>query len=336
MSRIQTKLAVALAALAIGVAAAAGIAEIGPILAAAGGVLAALLLAYRLSESQQQSQADLERAHGLAAELTQELSRAQSERERLEVVLSSMVEGVLVLRSDGRIALANPRLQELFAAWGDLEGRLPLEAIRNPDVDAGLQRVRSGESPVVVECEVAGEAGEIRTLLMHAVIFEEQGAEASTAGSGIVAVFHDVSEIRQLEQVRRDFVASASHELRTPLTSIRGFADTLRAHSVSEDDLKRHLEAIVRNANRLENLVGDMLELSRIESRRVPLKPGRVDVAEMARVLIEDLGPRLRDAQLEAQLDTSGATGAWADRHALEQVLSNLMDNAVKLQRSAG
>jgi two-component system phosphate regulon sensor histidine kinase PhoR len=153
---------------------------------------------------------------------------------------------------------------------------------------------------------------------------------------GTVAVFHDVTELRHLENVRRDFIANASHELQTPLTAIRGFAETLVAHDLPWEEVRAQLQVILRNSERLENLIRDMRELSRIESRRVPLQPGEVDVAKLARALLADMEPRLKERSLEASVSDQGAALAWADRRAVDQVLSNLLDNALKYTDPGG
>jgi two-component system phosphate regulon sensor histidine kinase PhoR len=153
---------------------------------------------------------------------------------------------------------------------------------------------------------------------------------------GTVAVFHDVTELRRLESVRRDFVANASHELQTPLTAIRGFAETLVANELSREEVRGQLGVILRNSERLENLIRDMRELSRVESRRVPLQPGEVDVSKLTRALLADMEPRLREHSLEASVSDRGVVAAWADRRAVDQVLSNLLDNALKYTDPGG
>jgi two-component system phosphate regulon sensor histidine kinase PhoR len=145
-----------------------------------------------------------------------------------------------------------------------------------------------------------------------------------------------VTELRHLEQVRRDFVANVSHELRTPLTAIRGFAETLIGNDLSATEMRAQLEVILRNAERLENLIRDMRELSRIESRRVPLQPAEVDVVKITEAVLTDMEPRLKERPMEASLVDRDPVPAWADRRALEQVLSNLLDNAVKYTDPGG
>ncbi|MCG8588933.1 MAG: ATP-binding protein [Proteobacteria bacterium] len=265
----------------------------------------------------------------MAEQLGLRLAEAEAEKDRLGAVLASMVEGVLVLGPEGRVALATPRLQEQLSAWGDVAGRTVLELVRHAELADALGEAAESPTPVVREFAV-GDKGE-RHLLMNAARFPATGPRAGT-----VAVFHDVSEVRRLEEVRRDFIANASHELRTPLTAIRGFADTLLSAELQPDELKSYLEVIVRNSERLQNLMDDLLELSRIESRKVPLHPTEVDVGRLARMLVLDLGPRLEEAQLRAEVVEENPPPAYADRRAVEQVLSNLLDNAVKYSDPQG
>jgi two-component system phosphate regulon sensor histidine kinase PhoR len=170
-----------------------------------------------------------------------------------------------------------------------------------------------------------------RKIVMHAAAYPSAEHRAGT-----VAVFHDVTELQRLEQVRRDFIANASHELRTPLTSIRGFADTLLSKDTTEEERRTYLQVILRNSQRLTNLMEDLLELSRIESRKVPMRPTEVDVIRTGRILVADLEPRLREARLRIEVRATGPGGAWADRRAVEQVIANLLDNAVKYTNPGG
>jgi two-component system phosphate regulon sensor histidine kinase PhoR len=147
---------------------------------------------------------------------------------------------------------------------------------------------------------------------------------------GVVAVFHDVTEIRRLERMRRDFVANVSHELKTPLTAIRGYAETLASGGVPQDRVRSFLEVILRHADRLGALIDDLLQLSRIESRKLELHPTEVDVVRVARSLLRDLAPRLAEKGHAAEVVDAGAVAARADERALEQVLMNLLDNAIK------
>jgi len=253
-------------------------------------------------------------------------ARTAAERERLEAVLDGMVEGVLVTATDGRVQLANARLRELFDAWGEVAGRRVLEVVRRAEVAEALERAADAKEPVAIEIALANDG----LLEMHARRFPERGEV-----QGVVAVFHDVSEIRRLENHRRDFVANVSHELRTPLTAIQGFAETLRDESIDADRRRQFVDVISRNAERLRALIEDLLELSRIEGRTLPLALEPVDAAAVTSSLLRDLRPRLDARSLEASL-RGAARPVLADRRALEQVLQNLLDNAVKYTEPGG
>jgi two-component system phosphate regulon sensor histidine kinase PhoR len=265
----------------------------------------------------------------MAEQLRRRLEQASDEQARLRAVLTGMVEGVLVLDKGGRVILANPRLRELFGAWGAVEGRPALEVIRRADVESALSEAARSPEPVVREIQLSTGGG--RHLEMHAVRFPSQGPLLGT-----VAVFHDVTEIHRLEGIRRDFVANVSHELRTPLTAIRGFAETLRGSEVPAEQRRQYLDVILRHSDRLTALIEDLLELSRIEGgiRGLALEP--VDAAALARDVLQDLKPRLDSGRLQGEVRAEPAPRALADRRALEQVLLNLLDNAIKYSEPGG
>ncbi len=264
----------------------------------------------------------------MAEQLRRRLAEARNGQERLEAVLEGMVEGVLVLDRSGHVILANPRLRELFGAWGAVEGRPALEVIRRTEVDDALREAVRTAEPVSREIRLGTDGG--RQLEMYAVRFPGQGELLGT-----VAVFHDVTELRRLEGVRRDFVANVSHELRTPLTAIRGYAETLQ-DELAPEQRRQFLDVILRHADRLTALIEELLELSRIEggTRELSLEP--IDVAAMARGLLQDLKPRLDARALRAEVRAGETPRARADRRALEQVLLNLLDNAIKYSDPGG
>jgi two-component system phosphate regulon sensor histidine kinase PhoR len=267
--------------------------------------------------------------HGVTEAIAIRVGEAAHEKERLEAVLAAMVEGVLVLDERARVTLANPRLRELFGLWGDVEGRPCFELIRIPRAVDALQRALEGPDLVAVEIQDVG--AEERTLQLHAVGFPNEGPRAGT-----VAVVHDLTAVRQLDKVRRDFVANASHELKTPLTAIRGFAETLLSNGVSEEELQRYLGVISRNAERMDSLIDDLLTLSRIESGGSKLEMHPVDVHEVASQLVEDLAGRFASASIEGTVVGEASLLALADKRSLEQVLSNLLDNGLKYTDPGG
>jgi two-component system phosphate regulon sensor histidine kinase PhoR len=267
----------------------------------------------------------------LAEQLRERLHEITTEREQLRAVLNGMVEGVLVTDAVGRIILANDRFREFYGAWGDVVGRSVLEAIRDAELDEIMGEAGRGDDPVSSEI-VVGRGG-ARTLRVHVVRFPARAG----ARMGSVAVFHDVSELARLERVRRDFVANASHELRTPLAAIRGYSETLLSgNDLSEADRRSYIEIIDRHSRRLGNLVGDLLELSKIESREVNLEFATVDVEALARRMVEDSRDRFAKQELTVKVWAEGPVQAWADSQAVEQILTNLLDNAVKYTEPQG
>ncbi|HTO53756.1 MAG TPA: ATP-binding protein [Myxococcota bacterium] len=258
----------------------------------------------------------------MAGDLEQSHGEISAERDRLETVLRVMVEGVLVVDHELRIVLANPRVRELLATRGELEGRRPLEAIRSAEVHDVLSEALATHGPVRRELELA--AADRRVLGVQAASFSIAGAK------GAVAVFHDMTEVRRLETVRRDFVANASHEIKTPLTAIRGFAETLLGAELEPADRRKYLQVILSHSERLSRLVEDLLELSRLESGATKLEPQSLDVAALAARLCEELAPRIRERGFDVRVHGAGSPRAFADRRAVEQILQNLLDNALK------
>jgi two-component system phosphate regulon sensor histidine kinase PhoR len=258
----------------------------------------------------------------MAVDLEQSHGEISAERDRLETVLRVMVEGVLVVDDELRIILANPRVRELLGARADLEGRRPLEAFRSADVHDLLAEALASEAPVKREIALGG--AERRVLGVQAASFAIAGAK------GAVAVFHDMTEVRRLETVRRDFVANASHEIKTPLTAIRGFAETLLGAPLPEREARNYLQVILNHSERLTRLVEDLLELSRLESGSHKLAPSSLDVAALASRLCDELEPRIRERGFDVYVQGEGAPRALADARAVEQILSNLLDNALK------
>ena len=267
----------------------------------------------------------------MSEQLRERAELATREKEQLQAVLNGMVEGVLVVDPDQRILLGNQHLRDFFGVASDLRGRTALEAIRHAELAEVLKAAENSDEPVSRAIEVAHPVH--RTLRVHAVRLPPGGA----ARAGTVAVLHDVTELMQLEKMRREFVANASHELRTPLAAIRGFAQTLLGSPVLSDaDRRAYLEVIDRHARRLSAIVGDLLELSKIESRETSVERVAIDTVKLAETLLHDWRPRLEEKQLSATLTSERPGIAWADPQACEQILSNLLDNAIKYTEPGG
>lgn len=138
------------------------------------------------------------------------------------------------------------------------------------------------------------------------------------------------SELRRVDEVRRDFIANASHELRTPLTSIQGFADILASSEVNREERAQYLDVIVRNAQRMSSLIDDLLILSRIESGSSELERADLDIRRVVETVLADFAPRFKEASIEVNLHGGPIPHCRADRDAVEQILSNLLSNAAR------
>ena len=258
----------------------------------------------------------------LADSLAHTLGELRAERDLLQGILNGMQEGVLVLDAHGRFALVNRALRDILLVGDDVIGKRPLEVIRHAELPELIARAQRADGPVSAEIEVAGMKP--RRLLAQALRLREPG--------GLLMVFFDVTELRRLETLRRDFVANVSHELRTPVTAVRSAAETLRAGASKDPDAAgRFLDIIDRNAERLQQLVDDLLDLTRIESRQFRLRVEEVDLLPTVQQIVEPLRLRADKKKIALKVDIGPEVPpVKADRRALQQVLTNLIDNAVK------
>ncbi len=249
-----------------------------------------------------------------------ELRREQAETAAL---VESMVEGVIAADERGRIVTANPAARRMFGY--ELAGSLP-------DLPE-LFRVKAARE--VVDAVLRGQAVQDRELVIdeRAVLMNARPLPSG----GAVLVIHDLTELRRLEAVRRDFVANVSHELKTPLTSISGYAETLLADTPDADTTRRFLATILDNARRMQRLVDDLLDLARIESGRWQPELEAVEVAAAARETWNELtdGGAAQAVEFGVDID-AGAAMVMADADALHQVLTNLIDNSLRYSAAGG
>ncbi|MEE3326493.1 MAG: ATP-binding protein [Myxococcota bacterium] len=259
------------------------------------------------------------------------LLQAEQEKGQLEAVLTSMAEGVLVLDSENKVLLANPPLREVLSLWGDVIGRPVEEIMRIPEITGTLAEVRQSGETQFKEIRLTKPLE--RVLLVHFVAFPRE-----ESNKGTVLVFHDVTETHRVDEIRRDFIANASHELRTPLTAIQGFADTLASSQELAPDKKQgYLDVIARNAQRMSNLIDDLMALSRIESGKEHFSPISLDVGRLIAMLMDDFRPQFVRAEIEARFhNTAEPSLIRADPSAVEQILTNLLTNAARYTDPGG
>ncbi|HJL17815.1 MAG TPA: ATP-binding protein [Sandaracinaceae bacterium LLY-WYZ-13_1] len=261
----------------------------------------------------------------MADQLVERFEEVRREEERLRTILDAMVEGVMVTDPDGRIVLTNAALVRL--AGGRAEGRTAVEAIRSAELHEAVRAGLEGRATEVdFELSVGGRR---RSIAAQTSPMPGRG--------GVVAVLHDVTQLKRADAVRRDFVANASHELRTPLTAIRGFAETLRDGALHDERMAtRFLANIADNASRLQGLVEDLLELSRAESPDSEVELAPLDLLEAAARALHGLERRAAEKGQQLELDGAVSVTALGDARAIDHVLLNLVDNAIKYTPDGG
>jgi two-component system phosphate regulon sensor histidine kinase PhoR len=257
----------------------------------------------------------------LATNLRDSLRDLRSERDLLRGILASMQEGVLVVDRDDHLIHMNPAIRSMLLLGEDALDRPLIEVIRNADLIEMLDRTRKGAGRSAVELELGG--FKPRRLLAHASPLPDRTGD-------MLIVLVDVTNLRKLESIRKDFVANASHELRTPVASIRSAAETLRSALDDPDSAIGFVDILERNAERLQQLVEDLLDLSRIESREFSLRYESVDLGGFFDHVLPLHQDRFNSKSMPLLRNIPAGTSVHADRRALEMIFSNLLDNAVK------
>lgn len=246
-----------------------------------------------------------------------------------DAVLSSMVEGVLAVDSQSRIINMNDSAGRLLGVSpSEAQGRPVYEVIRNIDLRGFVTRALSSEG--AIEDEIAlREAGSERHMQAHGATLRDE----KDGVSGALVVLNDMTRLRRLERVRRDFVANVSHELKTPVTSIKGFVETLLDGAVDNpEDARRFLGITLKQADRLNAIIEDLLMLSRLEQdeerRELTFEP--VDVRKAIDAAIEACSLKSQEKSVEVEVDCPADLRAKMNLPLVEQALINLIDNAIK------
>jgi two-component system, OmpR family, phosphate regulon sensor histidine kinase PhoR len=256
----------------------------------------------------------------------------RQERNQSAAVLASMSEGVVVIGADRRVIFCNAAFCRAVnievATW---EGRPVVEVIPNADLLNVVEQVRAVDAPITSELVI----GSVRTKSFAVTAAPIRSPDTA---SGSVIVLHDISELRRLERARRDFVANVSHEFKTPLTSIQGFAETLLSGALEDAEHSRKFVEIIReNALRLGRLTDDLLKLAQIEAGKLELQRQPVAISSLIQPCLEVA--RLEADQKSLIIETDCAADlplVNGDSLSLQQVLQNLLDNAVRYSPTGG
>jgi len=247
-----------------------------------------------------------------------------------ENILASMVEGVLAVDNEMRVTFCNQSFSRAVDCRFPVPEGLPLlELIREPDLFEMLKRVLKDGQSVNQRIQLSGPA--YRSLEVQAAPL------ASPTRPGVIAIVHDITDLERLERVRKDFVANVSHELRTPLTAIRGYAETLLDGALEDqENNRRFLEIIKAHAIRLNNISADLLVLSELESGRPQAEPERISIRSAVESALRTVEAEARVRGVALRSEQLNEAEVLGDRVRLEQVLVNLLDNAIKFNRPGG
>jgi two-component system phosphate regulon sensor histidine kinase PhoR len=258
-----------------------------------------------------------------ASRLDRTIRTLTEERNLSSAILGSMVEGVAVVNGAERLVFANPGFAAILGLdVPPVSGSSLLEVVRQTELIEAVRRVLAGEPRV--EAEIA--TGTLRQHYFAATVASVRAGETS----GAVIVLHDITELRKLERIRRDFVANVSHEFRTPLTAIQGFTETLLAGAMDDPQNRlRFLGIILEHSRRLARLTEDLLKLSQMDADRLELEVRRVSVSVLVESCYETARHRAAEKELNLSLDLPpGIPDVSGDARRLQEVLQNLLDNA--------
>ncbi|MFA4991145.1 MAG: ATP-binding protein [Candidatus Omnitrophota bacterium] len=269
--------------------------------------------------------------NNMAQGLEDKIREVEVKNQHLVAILESMIEGIIVVDRASRVISVNTTVEKIFGvSKQDLEGRIFLEAIRNNDIAVIIEEVlRKGEFK---SRELAMSWPVQKIFQINASpVFERSGV------SGCLLVIHDMTEMRRLETMRKDFVANVSHELKTPLTSIKGFTETLLDGALDDKENNRNFVKIIQaHAERLNSLVEDLLSLSRLESEAAEVKKKDVNAYQEVQKAISGFSARIKKKDMEIRNELPKGLSLRFDEAMLEQVFTNLIDNAIKFNREKG
>jgi two-component system phosphate regulon sensor histidine kinase PhoR len=267
----------------------------------------------------------------LSAELKAVIEEHEEERKRLNEILRSIPDALIIMDSKGVVQLSSAATRKFFGE-APLLGRPFIQAVRNSEFFSLLEEVRARGEAGVSEFKI--EHPEER----HCVVRISPLFHGKNDLTGFVAIFHDITELRNVDQVRKDFVANASHEIKTPITAITGFAETLLEGALDDKEhAVKFLQAIKSNSERINSLVDDLMTISRIEMGVMNIEKKQLRFSDAADAVLAMLGEKaaLKNLSLRVAVEP-GLDTLTADRDRLIQILTNLVENGIKFTERGG
>ena len=266
----------------------------------------------------------------VASTTERKLAGTNASQSILQGILNASREAILVVDASMRITAANASAQEAFARQnGPLDARRLSEIIRDLDIHEGFQKTLSENKPTDLRIELTGAEKRIYDVHLAPVDLED--------GRHAIGVFYDITQIERLERVRQEFLSNISHELRTPLTSIIAYVETLEDGAIDDrENNRRFLGVIRRNAERMNGLIADIAELSLIETGNVSMDVKNVKLSSVVNDIFAALSSKAKARSLELINQVAGGVFIAADPMRFEQMLTNLIDNAIKFNREGG
>ena len=264
----------------------------------------------------------------MVGQLRERLDIMTRQKNELESLLAEMVEAVVVVDQKKRIVRMNQAAENILqTVFANAEGRNLLQAVRNTGLNQFVTRTLSSAAPIEEELTVIGNPD--RILQAHgAQISDPQGKPA-----GALIVMNDISRLKAIDQIRKDFVANVSHELKTPVTSIKGFLETLKDGAINDHSTaERFLDIAIKHTDRLTNIIEDLLKLSRVEQDADlgAMKLESASVCDVVQSVVRFLDTQTTDKGVKMVVDCDESITIMMNRPLFEQALSNLVDNAIK------
>ena len=292
-----------------------------------------LIVFLLLKKSDEKQNQDLRIKNKTVSALQKRLVELEAEKGKLSAILDHMAEGVIAVNSGKQILAINPSAEAFFSLKNkSVSGKALIEVVRNQRIDDMMDQAIHNRTVAASEIELHHP----KKMILRAGAVGVSGEGDAIAG---ILVLYDVTEMRRLENLRRDFVANVSHELKTPLTSIKGFIETLLGGALEDSkQSERFLKMMEEDASRLTRLIDDLLELSKIESKETNLKLESIVLKSEVDKVLAAFQPRLIEKRITVEngVSENHMPHVLADRDQLKQVLVNLIDNAVKFNREDG